>query len=73
MVLFNIQNDPIGALSQGLGSDRVETLILGGLTYTAGVFFYAWDRLPYNHMVWHGFVLGGSAIHFSAVMSLVGG
>ena len=41
-------------------------LILGGLAYTLGVVFYAWRRLPYNHAVWHCFVLAGSACHFTA-------
>jgi hemolysin III len=36
--------------------------------YTAGVVFYAWRRLPYNHAVWHLFVLGGSVLHFFAVL-----
>ncbi len=46
-------------------------LVLGGITYSAGVIFYAWERLPYNHAVWHGFVLGGSAFHFAFVLGLV--
>ncbi len=36
----------------------------GGLSYTLGVIFYAWDRLPFNHAIWHLFVLGGSVCHF---------
>lgn len=39
----------------------------GGLFYTGGVAFYLWDRLPYNHAIWHLFVLGGSACHYGAV------
>jgi hemolysin III len=49
----------------------VALLVLGGLTYSLGVVFYAWERLPYNHAVWHGFVLGGSAFHFSFVLGFV--
>ncbi len=40
----------------------------GGLLYTAGVAFYAWERLRYGHAVWHLFVLGGSTCHFFAVL-----
>jgi hemolysin III len=40
----------------------------GGLLYTAGVGFYAWERLRYGHAVWHLFVLGGSTCHFLAVL-----
>lgn len=43
-------------------------LSLGGLCYTGGVVFYAWKRLPYNHMIWHLFVLGGSTCHFFALL-----
>jgi len=46
-------------------------LVLGGLTYTVGVIFYAWQKLPYNHAVWHGFVLGGSTLHFASVLGFV--
>lgn len=40
----------------------------GGLAYTAGVVFYKWKSLPYNHAIWHGFVLLGSTLHFFAVL-----
>lgn len=44
------------------------TLVLaGGITYTAGVIFYLADRLPYNHAIWHLFVVGGSVCHFYAI------
>jgi hemolysin III len=45
-------------------------LAIGGLLYTGGVVFYVWDRLPYNHAVWHLFVLAGSGCHFAAVWML---
>ena len=40
----------------------------GGLSYTLGVVFYCWKRLPYSHMIWHLFVLGGSACHYFAIL-----
>lgn len=42
-------------------------LIAGGISYTAGTIFYSITRLPYHHMVWHLFVLGGSACHFLCI------
>ncbi len=42
-------------------------LVLGGLTYTLGVLFYVWEKLPFNHAIWHLFVLGGSIFHFFTV------
>jgi len=42
-------------------------LAAGGLAYTAGVAFFAAERLPYGHFVWHLFVLAGTVCHFVAV------
>ena len=44
---------------------------LGGIVYTAGVIFHAWERLPYQNAIWHGFVLTAAAIHFAAVCGVV--
>lgn len=46
-------------------------LMIGGILYTIGVIFYAWEKLPYNHAIWHLFVLGGSICHYFAIMSLL--
>ncbi|MDX9975598.1 MAG: hemolysin III family protein [FCB group bacterium] len=43
-------------------------LAAGGLAYTGGVVFYALRRMPYNHAVWHVFVLAGSVCHFFAIL-----
>jgi len=40
----------------------------GGLSYTLGVAFYVWKRLPFSHMIWHLFVLGGSTCHYFAIL-----
>jgi hemolysin III len=40
---------------------------IGGLSYSLGVIFYLWDRLPFAHVIWHLFVLGGSISHFFAI------
>ncbi len=46
-------------------------LLAGGLAYSIGCIFYAWRRLPYNHAIWHLFVLAGSACHFFAILFYV--
>jgi len=46
-------------------------LLFGGLAYSIGVIFYVWKKLPYNHAVWHLFVLAGSLFHFFAVLFYV--
>lgn len=43
-------------------------LVAGGVCYTVGVIFYAWHKLPFNHAIWHLFVLGGSICHFFAIL-----
>jgi hemolysin III len=44
-------------------------LFAGGLCYSIGVLFFAFDgRLRFNHAVWHLFVLAGSVCHFFAVL-----
>ncbi len=48
--------------------DALMLLGAGGLSYTAGVAFYCWKKLPYGHMIWHLFVLGGSACHYFAIL-----
>lgn len=45
-------------------------LLLGGVLYTIGVLFFAYDhRYRYNHFIWHLFVLAGTACHVLAVMT----
>lgn len=39
-------------------------LVLGGLFYTLGIFFYVWKSRQYTHAVWHFFVLSGTVMHF---------
>lgn len=39
-------------------------LVGGGVAYTLGVAFYLWERLPFNHAIWHLFVIAGSVCHF---------
>jgi hemolysin III len=46
-------------------------LVAGGLGYTFGIAFYAWHRLPFNHAIWHLFVLVGSVCHVVAVCGFV--
>jgi hemolysin III len=44
-------------------------LLAGGLSYTVGVIFFATDwRLRYGHLVWHLFVMAGTACHYMAVL-----
>jgi hemolysin III len=42
-------------------------LAFGGILYTFGTIFYVWRKLPYNHAVWHLFVLAGSISHYFSI------
>jgi hemolysin III len=58
-------------LARAVHADGIALLVAGGLAYSLGVVFYAWQRLAWNHVVWHAFVLAGSACHFSCVLRYV--
>ena len=58
-------------LTAALPAGGLKLLVAGGLCYTGGTIFYLWHRLPYNHAIWHLFVLGGSACHWAAVFFFV--
>ncbi|MCW7468118.1 PAQR family membrane homeostasis protein TrhA [Leptospira kanakyensis] len=54
-----------------IGMRGISWLVAGGLSYTVGVIFYLWDSLPFNHAIWHLFVLSGSLCHFFAILFYV--
>lgn len=56
-----------GPLTVSLPAEALNLLIAGGVVYTLGVVFYLSKRIPFNHAIWHLFVIGGSACHFLAV------
>lgn len=46
-------------------------LAVGGAAYTTGIIFLAWKRVPYNHTIWHFFVMAGSLCHYFAILNLL--
>lgn len=42
-------------------------LLLGGISYTGGIVFYAMKKVRYMHSVWHLFVLLGSVLHYLSI------
>ncbi|TJY34075.1 PAQR family membrane homeostasis protein TrhA [Pontimicrobium aquaticum] len=57
-------------------ADRMHTnglllLFAGGLFYTVGIVFYAINKIPYNHVIWHVFVLAGAISHYCMVFWFV--
>ena len=60
-----------GPLLREMPVAGVAWLAAGGLAYSLGVVFFAWRRLPFNHAIWHLFVLAGSVCHVLAVCLFV--
>ena len=61
----------IKPLAAALPAGGLRLLFAGGACYTGGAAFYLWKRLPYQHAIWHLFVLAGSACHWAAVFYYV--
>ncbi|MDX1347848.1 MAG: hemolysin III family protein [Thiomicrorhabdus chilensis] len=58
----------IQPLMENVATTGLLWLLAGGLFYSFGILFYLIDsRLPYGHLIWHLFVLGGSLSHYLAV------
>ncbi|MEX0813622.1 MAG: hemolysin III family protein [Chitinophagales bacterium] len=58
-------------LLSNLPTPGMVLLATGGVLYTGGTVFYMWNKLKYNHAIWHLFVMGGSAAHFFAILFYV--
>lgn len=54
-----------------IGWEGISLVLLGGVFYTVGVAFYVADRVPFNHAIWHLFVLAGSISHYFAILNSV--
>jgi hemolysin III len=54
-------------LKTGLSTLSLRFLVIGGITYSLGVFFYLKDKMKFAHFIWHLFVLGGSVCNYFSV------
>ena len=55
-------------LAAVIGANGMAWLVAGGLLYSIGAIFYVAKRIPFNHAVWHLFVLGGGLCHFLGIV-----
>lgn len=46
-------------------------IVIGGLVYTAGVYFHQSGHIKFNNAIWHFFVVGGSTCHFFAIANAI--
>lgn len=51
-----------------MSAEAILWVAIGGAFYTLGIAFYLWHKLKYHHAIWHLFVLGGTASHYTAIL-----
>ena len=66
LIVFDYSN-----VAKALTTNGVWLLFAGGLSYTVGIIFYVFERIPFNHVIWHLFVLGGAICHFLMILLYV--
>ncbi|MCO6564522.1 MAG: hemolysin III family protein [Apibacter sp.] len=66
LLVFDLKN-----IANSMTSESLLFLVLGGIFYTLGTIFYAKDKMPYAHFIWHLFVLGGSISHYVMVYYII--
>ncbi|PGR84080.1 PAQR family membrane homeostasis protein TrhA [Priestia megaterium] len=59
------------SLTQNIAHQGIVLLVVGGVLYTIGAVFYVWRGFRFHHMIWHLFVLGGTVLHFLAIILYV--
>ncbi|MCK0109911.1 hemolysin III family protein [Flavobacteriaceae bacterium S0825] len=55
-------------LAERMHTNGLLFLFAGGLFYTVGIVFYAINKIPYNHVIWHVFVLAGAICHYFMIL-----
>ena len=66
LIIIDIKN-----LYHLISEDMLICLVSGGLFYSFGIIFYLWEKLYFNHVIWHFFVLFGAASHYLFIIRLV--
>ncbi|NNG11375.1 MAG: hemolysin III family protein [Arenibacter sp.] len=59
LIVFDLDN--LRAVTSTIG---INSLFLGGAFYSIGIVFYVVKQIPYNHLIWHLFVLAGAGCHW---------
>jgi hemolysin III len=58
----------LAPLVNALNTPTLVLLATGGSLYTLGIIFHLWERLPFQNVIWHTFVIAAAATHFAAVV-----
>ncbi len=59
------------AVVHSLPGSTLWFIAVGGVLYSLGVIFHAWERLRFQNAIWHSFVLLAAGCHYTAVLDLV--
>lgn len=55
------------ALAAALPTTALWLIVAGGITYSAGIVFHLWERLAFQNVLWHAFVVVGATLHLIAI------
>ena len=58
-------------LYQTVGTIPILLISVGGLSYTGGLLFHNWHRIPFSNPVWHLCVVAGSISFFFAITRIL--
>lgn len=61
----------IGPFFEAFGPGILALLAIGGLLYSLGTVFLVCRNLPYQHAIWHGFVVAAAAVHYGAIVRVM--
>lgn len=59
---------PLKAIVNATSINFFYWILAGGILYTLGTIFYKNKKIPFNHAIWHLFVLAASITHFLGIM-----
>lgn len=59
---------PIKAIINATSIKFFYWILAGGILYTLGTIFYKNKKIPFNHAIWHMFVLAASVTHFLGIV-----
>lgn len=55
------------ALGEALPTTALWLLVAGGIAYSAGIIFHLWEKLHFQNVLWHVFVVIGATLHLIAI------
>lgn len=57
------------AMAAALPTTALWLIVAGGVAYSAGIIFHLWERLAFQNVLWHAFVVAGATLHLIAIFN----